>query len=952
MAVHTFPKLEDTSLFEYSGESNYEPYSGIVLDTDDNTFKTVSGMFRDKKDFYEKLTKRGYVVRKVFEKKVFDWIEENAKTTLEAYLMFSTAFSKWKGNNLLDQYYTKLLNDIPQLNREKVKGNPNTRGKEDIMADESVLTEDENLGSYALKITPLDAERNPILNGSEIFRKVPLNIKITPDLFNTKPDKLKSSIMVRILQDLVTREIENGESFGIGAQLYYKILPDRIQGQDFDGLTNPLWENAKYFKVEIGPDADDNYFNPSYSANLTKQQIGSLKTAGELNANTMTAGKQAEISTAMLNKNKADSKWLNSLNNMFDIKGYTNTVKDTPDTSYTAPLSLSGHIKNIENVPFNKLKDMINKGTSFEQPQDNELSAQTLARLKTGQNTLFNKQDNNYYPRYSLLAYHILKDPEFNNILMHPDTSLWKLPQLLRNQDKKDIIEIETDRKTYEALQNTISELQDTQNNHVKNAQKLVSDAKREQTSILNKYEVDLPEGDSRWSKLKERMINVIKDNDINTELNNQLSTDMQNQIATQAKTAGKQIGGAQAAAVNPAAKVADLTRQNNELFKTADAAKYAKAKDGKGTMADFMHTQIAQNQEKNKKTIDTEIIPELKRKLEILQNTLEKGNWSGIAKKRAEAKVNALKRAIVARENQSAELADKLAKKKKAESVEDKIPVVDDIMPGKHVNYNAVLGYANQPIDGVITNPGAIQTSGTYMSEEEQEQQRWGWAHFELNQELFDGTKLRPEVREALLRIAEKFKNVLGLGIEPVDVYFTGSSANFNYNDQSDIDLHLVYDFEEIGINAEILIKYFVAKKQVFNNDYEISIKGIPVEVGVENLNEPIVATGIYSVVKDSWLLEPEYAEQLLPQPDMKLYYKTVQDIEKAIESRDSKVIGAMWDKLYDIRKESLATEGEYGKGNAMFKKLRNLGYLDRLKNAYYSSASEELSIESLKEI
>ena len=127
-------------------------------------------------------------------------------------------------------------------------------------------------------------------------------------------------------------------------------------------------------------------------------------------------------------------------------------------------------------------------------------------------------------------------------------------------------------------------------------------------------------------------------------------------------------------------------------------------------------------------------------------------------------------------------------------------------------------------------------------------------------------------------MRIAGKFQNALGLNIDPVDVYFTGSGANFNYNELSDIDLHLVYDFEQIGINAEILVKYFIAKKQVFNNDYDITIKGMPVEVGVENVNEPIVSSAIYSVAKDQWMLEPKDAEHLLPKPDMKQYYEIVE--------------------------------------------------------------------------
>lgn len=41
-------------LFEYSGDSDFESYTGIVLDKENNAFKVIKGMFRDKKDFYEK----------------------------------------------------------------------------------------------------------------------------------------------------------------------------------------------------------------------------------------------------------------------------------------------------------------------------------------------------------------------------------------------------------------------------------------------------------------------------------------------------------------------------------------------------------------------------------------------------------------------------------------------------------------------------------------------------------------------------------------------------------------------------------------------------------------------------------------------------------------------------------------------------------------------------------
>ena len=75
-----------------------------------------------------------------------------------------------------------------------------------------------------------------------------------------------------------------------------------------------------------------------------------------------------------------------------------------------------------------------------------------------------------------------------------------------------------------------------------------------------------------------------------------------------------------------------------------------------------------------------------------------------------------------------------------------------------------------------------------------------------------------------------------------------------------------------------------------------------MPVEVGVENVNEPIVSSAIYSVAKDQWMLEPKDAEHLLPKPDMKQYYEIVQRIENAIESRNSKKIGDLWDVFVKI--------------------------------------------------
>ena len=54
----------------------------------------------------------------------------------------------------------------------------------------------------------------------------------------------------------------------------------------------------------------------------------------------------------------------------------------------------------------------------------------------------------------------------------------------------------------------------------------------------------------------------------------------------------------------------------------------------------------------------------------------------------------------------------------------------------------------------------------------------------------------------------------------------------------------------------------------------------------------------------------------------------------------------------MYIIRKNSLSVDGEYGKGNQIFKEIRNTGLLDELKDALTKSKSKILSLESYKNI
>ena len=151
MTVTLFPSFNRATLTEDDKanphKSAYETYTGIVFDTKKNEFNIVTGKFRDKKDMYEKMTKQDKYLRRAYESRIWDWIQKNAETPVDGYLMLSTAVSKWINNNVLSKYYKKLLHDLPYINREGRKGDPQTMGIEANFEsvesnEEMILTED------------------------------------------------------------------------------------------------------------------------------------------------------------------------------------------------------------------------------------------------------------------------------------------------------------------------------------------------------------------------------------------------------------------------------------------------------------------------------------------------------------------------------------------------------------------------------------------------------------------------------------------------------------------------------------------------------------------------------------------------------------------------------------------------------------------------------------------
>lgn len=218
------------------------------------------------------------------------------------------------------------------------------------------------------------------------------------------------------------------------------------------------------------------------------------------------------------------------------------------------------------------------------------------------------------------------------------------------------------------------------------------------------------------------------------------------------------------------------------------------------------------------------------------------------------------------------------------------------------------------------------------------------------LNPILFEDGELKPEIRDKILEIVEAFLEYANLDIKVSDIRLVGSNASYNYNEHSDIDIHIVTDLSKVSDPETIARLYFDSIKKNFKDSYDIRIKGTEVEIYVEDINTTSVTNGIYSVSRDRWIKEPE----ILPDPSEDVIEKAEQiedDIISSIENaKNVDELGDIIDNLYLIRKDSLSSQGESGPGNLAFKSLRNKGILDKVKDILRRAESKKLSLESKK--
>ena len=219
---------------------------------------------------------------------------------------------------------------------------------------------------------------------------------------------------------------------------------------------------------------------------------------------------------------------------------------------------------------------------------------------------------------------------------------------------------------------------------------------------------------------------------------------------------------------------------------------------------------------------------------------------------------------------------------------------------------------------------------------------------HDEYNPWLFDGDHLKPVIKRQLETIADDFIEFMGipeLAIE--DIIITGSNVAYTYTSHSDIDLHLLVDFAKLP-ESDVYKELFNAKKSLYNDTYEITIRDIPVEVYVQDTAQSHTSLGEYSLYKDMFTRVPTKKRANLDEISAASKFERLEQLAlEGLKSDDIEKVNGVLSIIKRYRQSGLDNKGEFGPENLAFKAVRSKGYFQALFDHRNKLRAEQLSLE-----
>ena len=217
----------------------------------------------------------------------------------------------------------------------------------------------------------------------------------------------------------------------------------------------------------------------------------------------------------------------------------------------------------------------------------------------------------------------------------------------------------------------------------------------------------------------------------------------------------------------------------------------------------------------------------------------------------------------------------------------------------------------------------------------------------------LFDPPNiLKPEVRQTLLKIAEdqisNLSSKHNLKLVVNQIILCGSMTGPDWDDQSDIDLHIVYDplktldvTEKETMSISLLNEFLNSYKAGFNNE-EYEIYEHPVELYFQRSTEVNNTPGIYDLRAGKWTKEPDMTQVEITDEHRKLAKSWSAKIKSIVNSWKEgnhsaeemlRTVERRLDELKKWRQEGQKSkEGLKSVANIVFKMLRRNKMIKKL--------------------
>lgn len=210
---------------------------------------------------------------------------------------------------------------------------------------------------------------------------------------------------------------------------------------------------------------------------------------------------------------------------------------------------------------------------------------------------------------------------------------------------------------------------------------------------------------------------------------------------------------------------------------------------------------------------------------------------------------------------------------------------------------------------------------------------------------------QLDKEVQAGLLKIANDFYIESGFTAPIIDIYLMGSIANYNWTLDSDVDIHIVIDYNQLQMPQETVDEVVRAMASKWNSEHEVTAKGHKVELNFQNSKEkkPHV-TGIYSLKTGTWIRKPTYQNIQINKMLVQIKFKAMKKyIDAVIQSQDIEVMKKAKKYIDAFRQYGLDTVGELSVENVVFKALRSKGFLNNLKQSITNVYDKQMTVKEV---